>query len=259
MILIDTHSHLYLEEFEEDIEEVVARAKSVDIKKVLLPNIDINSIKSLKGLVSKFPDYFLPMMGLHPTSVSDDWKDQLDTIYLELDSYNYVAIGEVGIDLYWDKATLKTQQEVFETQLKWSIEKNLPVSIHSRNAISQVIESIRRVGAKSLHGVFHSFGGNIKELKDILKLENFYIGINGVITFKNAGLREIINECPIERIVLETDSPYLAPVPYRGKRNESSFLKEVAKMISITHNLSESDTAELTSMNACNIFNINSL
>lgn len=227
MNLIDTHAHLFVEEFKDDLSEVVIHAKEVGVEKVLLPNIDETSIVHLKQCVLDYPGFFYPMMGLHPTSVTGNWEKQLDIIYRELNSGDYIAVGEIGIDLYWDTSLREVQMHAFEEQLKWSIEKDLPVSIHFRNATEEVIQSIRKVGASSLKGVFHSFGGTKAELEAILELDNFLIGINGVVTFRNSGLSETLKHCPFNRVVLETDSPYLAPVPYRGKRNESAYLLHV--------------------------------
>lgn len=256
MMLIDTHSHIYADEFKDDIANVIFRAGQIGVQRILLPNIDEESIAPMKKIVGEYPDFFMPMMGLHPTSVTADWRLQLDKIYDELNTAKYIAVGEIGIDLYWDKTFEKEQIEVFETQLKWSIEKDLPVSIHSRNASLEVVRSVEKVGADSLSGVFHSFGGNIDELNAMLNLKNFYIGINGVVTFKNSGLSETLQHCPLSRIVLETDAPYLAPVPYRGKRNEPSYLKEIVQKLSEIYRKSEEEIADITTTNAERLFNL---
>lgn len=257
MRMIDTHAHLFEDDYLEDLEEVVLRATEAGVEKVLLPNIDENSIESVKSAVSKFPHIFKAMMGLHPTSVTDNWEIQLSKIKHELDSNNkYIAIGEIGLDLHWDKSTLHIQQMAFEEQLKWSVDKNLPVSIHSREAIDQVIESIKNVDSKNIFGVFHSFGGNEDDLNNILSLDNFYIGINGVVTFKNSGLDKVIKNCPLDKVVIETDSPWLTPVPNRGKRNESSYLTEIIKALSLIYEITESEVAERTTYNACKVFKI---
>lgn len=256
MNLIDTHAHLYLPEFHVDFEDVVSRAKKAGVYKILLPNIDTESIESLKQTVLFDPSFFIPMIGLHPTSVKEDWEHRLNIVYHELKTNNYIAIGEIGLDLYWDQ-TFKTQQiKAFEKQLQWSIEKQLPVAIHSRNANEEVIRSIKKVGVDSLRGVFHSFGGSREELENILELPFFFIGINGIITFKNSGLCDVLRCCDIERIVLETDAPYLAPVPYRGKRNEPAYLTEIAKELAAIFGMTEEEVAEITSRNAEKVFNI---
>lgn len=256
MNFIDTHAHLFVEEFKDDLHEVVIRAKEVGVKKVLLPNIDETSVSRLKQSVLDYPGFFYPMMGLHPTSVTGDWGKQLDIIYGELNSGSYIAVGEIGIDLYWDTSLKEAQINAFEEQLKWSIEKDLPVSIHFRNATEEVIESIRRVGASSLRGVFHSFGGTKDELEAILELDNFLIGINGVVTFRNSGLSETLKHCPADRVVLETDSPYLAPVPYRGKRNESAYLLYVITQLAAIWNESPESIARITGRNANDLFKL---
>lgn len=258
MKIVDTHAHLYLEDFSGDLDDVVTNAKAVGVNKVLLPNIDENTIEDLKQTVNKHPSFFIPMMGLHPTSVSEDWEKQLDVIYNELNTSDYIAIGEIGIDLYWDKSSKQRQTLAFERQLEWSAQKKLPVAIHSRDAISEVIQSIKKVGADNLFGVFHSFGGSVAELEEILKLKNFYVGINGVVTFKKSGLAETLQHCSLEKIVLETDSPYLSPVPYRGKRNQSAYLSEIIKKLSEIYRKPEQEIADVTTANAFRLFNIGS-
>jgi TatD DNase family protein len=256
MNLIDTHAHLFAEEFQGDLQEVVDRAKQMGVKKVLLPNIDESSVPRLKQCVLEYPGFFYPMMGLHPTSVGVEWKKQLESIYRELNAGDYVAVGEIGIDLYWDTSLREAQINAFEEQLKWSIEKDLPVSIHFRNAAEEVIQSIRKVGAESLRGVFHSFGGTKAELETILALDNFLIGINGVATFKNSGLSETLKHCPINRVILETDSPYLAPVPHRGKRNEPAYLVHVIAQLATIWDESGESVARITSRNAEKLFKL---
>lgn len=255
--MVDTHAHLFVEEFKGDLAEVVLRARKAGVKKILLPNIDELSIKDLKSCVIQYPDLFFPMMGLHPTSVTLDWKQQLEIIYNELNSNEYIAVGEIGIDLYWDKSLLAEQTNVFEEQLKWSAEKRLPVSIHFRNAAKEVIKSIKRIGEGSLRGVFHSFGGSKDELNEILQLDNFMIGVNGVVTYKNSGLDEALIHCPKDRLVIETDSPYLSPVPFRGKRNESSYLSFIVKKISDIWKVNESMVIEVANQNVNNMFGLN--
>src|SRR5690554_3814979 len=254
--MVDTHAHIFAEEFKGDLADVVLRAYNADIKKVLLPNIDVSSVIDLKSCVSQYPDLFIPMMGLHPTSVTKDWKHQIEIINNELNSNDYIAVGEIGIDLYWDSTLQAEQISVFEEQLKWSAEKNLPVSIHFRNATKEVINSIRRVGENSLRGVFHSFGGNRDELNAILELNNFMIGVNGVVTFKNSGLAETLMYCPLDRVVIETDSPYLAPVPHRGKRNESSYICEIVRKLSEIWQKSETEVEKITTINAKRLFGL---
>lgn len=257
MGVIDTHAHLFVDDYENDIEMVISRAKAEGVEKVLLPNIDETTIDALNKCVSIDTAFFKPMMGLHPTSVTKEWKKQIEPIYNELINSKYCAVGEVGIDLHWDTALKHEQIAAFEEQLKWSIELNLPVSMHFRNATLDVINSIKRVGEKSIRGVFHSFGGGNDELNAILQLKNFMVGINGVITFKNSNLSETLINCPFDRVVLETDSPYLSPMPYRGKRNESSYIYIIVKKLSEIWQKSVEEVAEITTTNAERIFELN--
>ncbi|MDD3788904.1 MAG: TatD family hydrolase [Petrimonas sp.] len=256
MNLIDTHAHLYAEEFRHDFDEVVQRAKKTGVTQIFLPNIDVESVPLLKETVRKDPAFFFPMMGLHPTSVKEDWQSQLEKIYSELNAADYIGIGEIGIDLYWDNTYKQAQISVFEEQLQWSKQKQLPVAIHSRNAIAEVIASIKKIGEGSIYGVFHSFGGTVEELKEIQKLKRFKIGINGVVTFKNSSLEQTLRNCDINNIILETDAPYLAPVPYRGKRNEPTYLQQIVAKLSDIYGLSETKVAQITSANAKQLFNI---
>lgn len=254
MKLIDTHAHLFSDEFQSDLDEVVRRAQTAGVKMILLPNIDETTIQNLRYATANYPDYLYPMMGLHPTSVTKKWKQQLVMIRSELDENCYVAVGEIGVDLYWDQSLREEQLSAFEEQLKWSIEKDLPVSIHFRNAFNEVIHSIERVGPERLRGVFHSFGGSNEELQKILALNNFLVGINGVATFKNAGVAETLAICPREKLILETDSPYLAPVPFRGKRNESSYITFIASRMASIWQISEEEVAAITTRNASQLF-----
>lgn len=256
MKIVDTHAHLYLDAFDNDLDDVVVRARAIGVEKILLPNIDETTVSDLKQTVDRYPSFFIPMMGLHPTNVREDWEQQLEIIYDELSRPGYIAVGEIGIDLYWDKSSKERQVAAFERQLGWSIEKKMPVAIHSREAIPEVIQSIKKIGKKDLSGVFHSFGGSMNELKEILELGNFYIGINGVVTFKKSGLDETLKNCGIENIILETDAPYLAPAPYRGKRNEPAYLKEIVKKLSAIYQKPEEEIAEITAANAHRLFHI---
>ncbi|HCC86414.1 MAG TPA: hydrolase TatD [Porphyromonadaceae bacterium] len=254
MMLIDTHAHLFLEEFQPDFADVLSRAASSGVGKILLPNIDETTIASLKTVVAQNPGFLFPMIGLHPTSVTKEWRRQLEVIAGEWENECYVAVGEIGVDLYWDSSLREEQLHVFEEQLKWSIENDLPVAIHFRNALDEVIRSIKRVGSNRLRGVFHSFGGSKQDLQQILDLKNFMVGINGVVTFKNSGLAETLADCPREKVILETDAPYLAPVPHRGQRNEPSFISFVAQKLALIWQVSEQEVAALTTGNAIRLF-----
>lgn len=256
MRIIDTHTHIYDEIFDTDIDDVIRRAKENGVDKILLPNVDIGTLDRLHSLVSSYPDYCLPMMGLHPTSIDEDWEKSLSIIrsQLEKESDKYIAIGEIGIDLYWDKTFKEEQQKAFEQQLEWSIEFNLPVSIHTREATSEAIDCVRRVGKDHLRGVFHSFVGTRDELQSILELGNFIIGINGVVTYKNSNLREVLLDTDLSKIVVETDAPYLTPVPFRGKRNESSYTIYIVEELAKIYNTTPDRVKEETTKNAKTMF-----
>lgn len=254
MRIIDTHSHIYSEEFDNDIDDVIKRAKQAGVEKILLPNIDTSSIDRLHSISDRYAGYCIPMMGLHPTSVGENWKEELDIIRKELSKRTYIAIGEIGIDLYWDKTFEEQQRLVFEEQLRWSIEYDLPVAIHSRDAIAECISCIKNVGEQHLRGVFHSFGGTVEELDGILSLKNFMLGINGVVTFKNSTLPTVLKETNLSTIIIETDSPYLAPVPYRGKRNESSYTLNVVTKLAEIYGLPAEEVGQITTENAEKLF-----
>lgn len=255
-MIIDTHTHIYDESFREDIGEVIKRAQQNGVEKVLLPNIDSTTIDSVDLLSNKYPNYCIPMMGLHPTSVNQNWEEELDTIRKQFLLKKYIGVGEIGIDLYWDKTFEKEQRNAFEEQLRWSIEFDLPVSIHSRDAISVCIECINNVGAADLRGVFHSFGGNNVELQDILRLENFYIGINGTVTYKNSNLPTVLKSTNPDHIIIETDAPYLPPVPYRGKRNEPSYTIYIVEKLADIYNISTNDVESITTLNAKRLYSL---
>lgn len=256
MYFIDTHTHLFLEEFDSDVHDVVRNATAAGINQFCLPNIDITSINRLHALSDQYPEQCYPMMGLHPTSVGPDFRKELASIESLFGERKYIAVGEIGIDLYWDKTFLKEQVEAFEMQLGWSIERNLPVAIHTREAFTVVFGSIHKAGADKLRGVFHSFGGSREELEEIARLQNFMIGINGVVTYKNAGFRDYLAVFPIERVLLETDAPYLTPVPHRGKRNEPAYLRHIAVKLSEVYGLPLETVAEKTTGNARKLFGL---
>nr|WP_129729538.1 TatD family hydrolase [Parabacteroides goldsteinii] len=256
MNLIDTHNHLYLEEFDPEQDALVDAALKSGIDTLLLPNVDLTTVERMHDLCDRFPDFAYPMMGLHPTSVDEHYIDTLKKTESYLGKRSYCGIGEIGIDLYWDKTYLKEQKIVFEEQLKWSIDLDLPVAIHTREAYPEVLESIHKVGADKLKGVFHSFTGTNTDLEEIKKLKKFKLGINGVITFKNSKLSETILSTDINNIVLETDAPYLAPAPYRGKRNEPVYIWKTAEKVANTYGLTLNETVEITRKNALDLFKI---
>ncbi|MDH6358105.1 TatD family hydrolase [Parabacteroides sp. PF5-9] len=254
MPLIDTHSHLYLEDFDPEQPQLIHEAVASGISKLLLPNVDLTTIERMHQLADQYPEFAYPMMGLHPTSVNKNYATDLKEIESWLHKRSYCAIGEIGIDLYWDKTYLKEQKTVFTEQLKWSVALDLPVAIHTRDAFPEVLACIHAVGSDKLHGVFHSFGGTIDELNEIKKLTRFKIGINGVVTFKNANLTETLKQTDINHIVLETDAPYLAPVPYRGKRNNPIYIWKVAEKLAQIYHLPLEKVIESTSNNALMLF-----
>jgi len=255
MILFDTHTHIYSQEFDDDRNEALKRSFDSGITQLLLPNIDLESIESMHQLCDEFPDNCFPMMGLHPTSVKEDYKDVLHTIRKELDNRKYIAIGEIGIDLYWDKTFAAEQRLALLEQFQWAIDFNLPVCIHSRDSHKEIMKVISEFSNSNLRGVFHCFTGTKKQAEEIIDI-NFKMGLGGVLTFKNSGLANEIKEIDIKHFLLETDSPYLTPTPYRGKRNESSYIKLIAEKLAEVKALSLEEVAEITSANARELFRI---
>lgn len=252
--MIDTHAHLYSDEFERNYKELFSRIEKANVSKILLPNIDSSTIKELNFLLDNYPQC-TGMMGLHPCSVKENYKDELAAIKDELYKNNkYKAVGEIGIDLYWDKTTQDIQILAFEEQCKWANELDLPIAIHTRQATYETIRVLKSMN-KIPNGVFHCFSGSIEEANEIIKL-GFYLGIGGVVTFKNSNLPEVLKQVPIERLVLETDSPYLSPVPYRGKRNESSYLEYIAEKLAFIYGCTVSEVIEKTTENAIKLFKL---
>ncbi|GHV55627.1 TatD family hydrolase [Bacteroidia bacterium] len=256
MYLIDTHTHVYFEEFDVDLPEVMGRALEAGVVALCLPCTESASISRLNEACNRYPGRCFPMIGLHPTNVDSDYPEELAIMRTELESGFYIAVGEIGIDLHWDKTSLREQIEAFEEQLYWSIEKDLPVAIHAREAFPQVFESLHKIGTDKLRGVFHSFGGSREELEEVLRYPNFMLGINGVVTYKNAHFRDYLPLAPLERIVLETDAPYLAPVPYRGKRNEPAYVAEIAKKLAEVYGVPVETIAEITTQNAMKLWKL---
>jgi len=256
MNLIDTHSHLYLPDFDEDRAEMMDRANQSGVQKVILPNINSESIAQIQKMRREFPKQTLAAMGLHPTDVKEDFEEELDKIYQELKTGDYIAVGEMGIDLYWDQSFYEQQKLAFREQIKWAEEMNLPVIIHSRDSFQEIFELMDELWTPQLKGVFHCFSGNKSEAYKIIKDYHFKLGIGGVYTFKNAGLREEIKEIGLEHLILETDAPFLAPVPYRGKRNETAYISLVAQRIAEERSLSVEEIAAITTDNAQELFNI---
>jgi len=255
-MLIDTHTHLFVEEFDNDRDQVVQRAIDSGVEVFLLPNIDVQTIESMHALSKKYPNNCFPMMGLHPGSVDTSWKANLDIIKEKLFSGNYIAVGEIGMDLYWDKTNVVAQREVFSVQVEWAKELNLPIVIHSRDAYEEIYKILDKLNDANLSGVFHCFTGSEKDAEKILSYGNFKLGIGGVLTYKNARIDESLKNVGLEHIVLETDSPYLTPVPFRGKRNESAYMVHVAERLANVYGVSVSRVEEVTTKNARELFQL---
>ncbi len=252
-MIIDTHTHLFVEQFDRDREKVVESAKEEGVEKFLLPNIDAGSISRLKKTVSQFPGDMFPMMGLHPTSVKENYKKELALIEKELTEGKYYGIGEIGMDFYWDTTYAAQQEEVFRTQLNWAKETGLPVSIHIRNTFDEVLKIVSEEQDGRLKGVFHCFTGTYNQALQAIDL-NMWLGIGGVVTFKNGKIDKFLHKIPIENIVVETDAPWLAPAPFRGKRNEPAYLKYIIEKLAVIYHTTPKEIACLTTHNAMDVF-----
>ncbi len=253
-LMIDTHSHIYSEEFDADRDEVILRAQHAGVTKIILPNVDSDSLPRLLKLEARYPDYCYAAVGLHPESVKENYQKELDVIREELERRRYIAVGEIGIDLYWDKTYQTEQILAFQTQVEWAIEFNLPVIIHVRNSHNETIQALKPYAGKGLKGIFHCFGGTPEEAAEIFSLGDFKLGIGGVVTFKNSGLATSLMHIPPENLVLETDSPYLTPAPFRGKRNESAYTVLVAEKLAQVYDMSVGEIDRITTENACSVF-----
>ena len=254
-MLIDTHTHLYANQFDEDRAEMIQRALDVGVEHFFLPNIDLESIPGMYDLEKAYPGKMHAMMGLHPCSVAADYKEVLQSIKKELDKRSFVAIGEIGMDLYWDKTYRKEQEEAFLTQVEWAEELDLPIIIHSRETTQLLIDILKDYGVGRSKGIFHCFGGSYEEATQIIDL-GFKLGIGGVLTYKKSGLSEVLEKIPSTHLVLETDAPYLAPVPKRGKRNESAYLEHIAQKLADIKQVPIETLSRITSENALSIFKI---
>lgn len=253
MILIDTHTHLYSEAFKDDREEMMQRAKAQNVQQFFVPAIDTSYFDAMTALQTQFPEVIHLMMGLHPCSVQKETcQSELDFVKSELETGKYVAVGEIGVDLFWDKTTLGIQQEAFQQQIQWSKQFDLPINIHSRDAFPETFEVLERERG-GLSGIFHCFTGTLDDAHHAIDL-GLKLGIGGVVTFKNGKIDQFLNEIPLKHIVLETDAPYLAPAPYRGKRNESSYLSLIAQKLAAIYGLSVEEIAQQTSENALEVF-----
>jgi TatD DNase family protein len=255
MLFVDTHAHLYLPEFDTDRDLIIESALHRGVQKIFLPNIDSHSIKPMNELSDRYPDICFPMMGLHPTSVKSNFHDELLIVKKKLESKQYYAIGETGIDLYWDKQYLQQQCIVFEEEIKLALQYGLPIVIHTRNSFNEIMEILEGYRNSGLSGIFHAFTGSIENANRVINL-GFKIGIGGIVTFKNSGLEKVVQNIATESIVLETDSPYLTPVPKRFKRNESSYIYYIADAVANFKNITLEKVADITTTNALNVFKV---
>ena len=255
MIITDTHTHLYSEQFDDDRNEMMQRAIDNGISRFFIPAISSSYTEAMLKLEKDFPSNTFLMMGLHPTSVKENYLEELSLVKEWLDKRHFYAVGEIGIDLFWDKTFLKQQQDAFRKQIEWAKEKNLPIVIHCREAFNEIFEVLEDVNDDKLHGIFHCFTGTLEQAKQAISY-NMKLGIGGVVTFKNGGIDKFLNEISLKHIVLETDSPYLAPTPYRGKRNESSYIINVLDKLVDIYNLTPQEIALITTQNSKKVFGI---
>jgi TatD DNase family protein len=253
-MLIDTHTHLYLEQFDEDRPEMIQRAIEKGITHFYMPSIDSNHIESMFQLEAQFPSNCFAMMGLHPCSVKENVEEELAIVEKYLSERKFIAVGEIGLDYYWDTTFVPQQKVAFVQQMEWAKHYKIPISIHCRESMDDAIELVSKTKTSDLNGVFHCFGGTIEQANKIIEL-GFYLGIGGVLTYKKSGLDEVLKNIDLQHIVLETDAPYLSPVPYRGKRNESAYIYEIAKKLAEVKDVDISEVAARTTENAKKVFN----
>jgi TatD DNase family protein len=254
-IFIDTHAHLYLEQFDNDRNEAVIRAVGQNVKYMLLPNVDEDTIEPMLSMIKDFPDSCLPMMGLHPTSVKPGFEKVLDKMYKYFTRGGFCAVGESGIDLYWDKTYFDLQVRAFQTQIEWALQFDLPIVVHARNSLNEIMEALKPFTGRGLKGVMHCFPGTVEQARWFVDF-GFKLGIGGVVTYKKSDMAKVVESMPLQCLILETDAPYLPPVPYRGKRNEPSFIPIIAEKISQIKGISIDDVADQTTQNAKNLFGI---
>lgn len=254
-MIIDTHCHLYLDEFKNDIADVIKRAEAETVNKFYLPAIDSSEIENMLLLESKFPGKCIVMMGLHPCYVKENYPEELRIVQDWFLKRKFAAIGEIGLDFYWDKTFVKQQYVAFRRQIELSLQYNLPIVIHTRNAMQETIDVVKEYKSRGIKGIFHCFGGTVENAKEIIDA-GFYLGIGGILTYKKSGLAEVLEHIDLEYMVLETDAPYLTPVPYRGKRNESSYLKYIVEKLALVKKISAEEVAAITTANAEKIFGL---
>tara|TARA_B100001094_G_scaffold104339_1_gene100634 strand:+ start:1857 stop:2624 length:768 start_codon:yes stop_codon:yes gene_type:complete len=255
MRIIDTHTHLYLNQYKEDVDMVIERAVKKGVDRFIFPAIDSSHLEEMHDLKKRYPENIYLMSGLHPVSVKENYKEELEIVFKSLSAHKYVAIGEIGIDLYWDKTFLKEQQEAFEIQIRLAVSNDLPIVIHCREGFNEIFEILDAEKCPKLRGVFHCFTGTLQQAQRAIDL-GFLLGVGGVVTFKKGGIDKFINQIDIQNIVLETDAPYLSPAPFRGKRNESSYITYVLNKLSGLYEISEIEIADITTKNAIKIFNL---
>lgn len=255
MTFIDTHTHLFDEQFFNDIDKIILDAKNANLEACFLPNVDQETVQAMLNLCHQYPNFCYPMIGLHPCSVKENYLTILKEFYTLLNQKVFWGIGETGLDYYWDKTYIKQQKEALKIQAEWALEKDLPLILHTRDAMYETIELIKTCQNGKLKGIFHCFSGSYEQAKEIMKL-GFYMGIGGVVTYKNSKLPETLKKIPLDFLVLETDSPYLTPVPFRGKRNESSYLPIIAQKLAEIYDCSLEKIAEITTANAKKLFQL---
>ncbi len=255
MRFIDTHAHLYSSPLNENRELIIQNAINNGIDTIIMPAIDSDTLESMLELEAAYPNNCIAMMGLHPCSVKDNVQQELDIVEAQLKKRKFIAIGEIGLDYYWDKTFIQQQIEAFTIQMQWALEKQLPIVIHTRNAMGETIEAVKPFAKKGLRGIFHCFSGSQESAQQIISM-GFHLGLGGVLTYKNAKVAEAIKEIPMSHLVLETDAPYLSPVPYRGKTNEPAFMIEVAKKLAEIKNIPLQEVAAITTNNAKEVFGI---
>lgn len=257
--MVDTHAHIDDPQYQEGFDAFIRQQQAAGVERIIVPGISTASIESVQRVCMKYPDYLVPGIGLHPEEVKSDWREQLEILHQELCAHTdfYKAIGEIGLDYYWDKTYKAEQQEVLRTQLRWAGEHDLPVIIHNRESTEDILRILKVAKSEnqSLRGVFHCFTGSRETAKQILDM-NFYLGIGGVLTFKNSKLKDTLTSVPLDRLVLETDSPYMAPVPYRGQRNESRYMIEVVRMLAEVYKVSPEEVNRVTTHNANELFRL---
>jgi TatD DNase family protein len=253
--LIDTHCHVYLKHFDTDLDAVIESAKKQGVQKILMPNVDEETVDRLHHLADTYPGYCIPMMGLHPCDVEEDWEEELERLLAWFDKRTYIAVGEIGLDLYWDKTTLDRQVQALKRQIEFAIVRDLPVVLHTRDSTDKTLDVLSEYKGTNLRGVLHCFSGSYEQAQRAIKL-NMMLGIGGVLTFKNAGIAEVVKHIDLEHIILETDAPYLPPVPHRGKRNEPGYVYHVAAFLAELRGQGIAEIGKVTSANAERLFKI---